>query len=163
MDQQPGHFQEVALLRQIFNGIAGVAQHSPLAIQEGDLAVAGTGVSEARVDGDRTGLSAQLPDVDVDLALRPHQDWKLNLLLAQGQTGYLGNGMHSGLGHGGILRPHPIVVIKAKAGEMAAAQESCIPAPSSPLKTSTSPVRPATSRMPRGTCNQGLRVPVLWI
>jgi hypothetical protein len=74
VDQQPGHLEERALLGELLDRVAGVAQDPALAVEERDRARARARVRVAGVVGDRAGQRAQLADVDRDLALGADED-----------------------------------------------------------------------------------------
>jgi hypothetical protein len=64
VQQQVGGFQEVALSRQLFDGVAAVAKNPFFAVDERDGALAGFGVGETRV----IGQQAEVGLVDLDLS-----------------------------------------------------------------------------------------------
>ena len=70
VDQQIGHLDEHGLADQLLNRNPPVAENPLLAVDEGDAAVAGGGVHEARVKRDVTGFTAQRTDIDTLLAFR---------------------------------------------------------------------------------------------
>jgi hypothetical protein len=92
VQQQPHHLDEMALLRELFDRVAGVAQDALLAVQEGDLRQAGAGVAEARVVGDGAGLGAQLANVDGDFTFAADHHRQIDLLVTESEFGGLGNG-----------------------------------------------------------------------
>jgi hypothetical protein len=49
--EQPGHFQEAGLVRQLLDRVAAIAEDSLVAVDEGDRAAAGGGIHERRVIG----------------------------------------------------------------------------------------------------------------
>ena len=70
VDQQIGDLDEGGLLDQLLNRNAAITQNSPLPVHKGDLAVAGGGIHEARVEGHITGFTAEPGDVDRLFPLR---------------------------------------------------------------------------------------------
>ena len=70
VDQQIGYLDEHGLADQLLDRNPPVAENPLLAVDEGDAAVAGGGVHEARVKRDVTGFTAQRTDIDTLLAFR---------------------------------------------------------------------------------------------
>ena len=62
--EQVGRLGEEGLFGQILDGDAPVAQDTLVAVDEGDVALAGTRIAVARVQGDIAGVVAQGGDVD---------------------------------------------------------------------------------------------------
>ncbi len=73
IDDQEADLDERGLVGQLFDWNAAVAQNAFLSIEKGNPALAGTGVSIARVHGDVAGLSPELADVDGFLVLRARE------------------------------------------------------------------------------------------
>ena len=88
-DDQVGHLDEGGFLRQLLDGDAAVAQDALLAVDEGDLALAGTGVAVAVVQRDVAGLVAQRGDVHRALLFGAFDNRKLAALSVQYQFGSL--------------------------------------------------------------------------
>ena len=84
-NQHPRHLDEAGLGGELLDGDAAIAEDALLAVDEGDGAAADARVAQGRVVGDQAGLIAQLGDVDGPLALGPHQDGQLDLLIVDGQ------------------------------------------------------------------------------
>ncbi len=80
VDQQIAHLEERAVLGQLFDGEAAIAEDALLAIDEGDLALAAAGVAVARVHGDETGFTAELLAIDGAFAFGALNDVELDLL-----------------------------------------------------------------------------------
>jgi hypothetical protein len=64
VEQQVAGVEEVALLRQLLDGVAAVQQFTLVAVDVCDGAVAGRCAQEARVVGELAGLRVELADVD---------------------------------------------------------------------------------------------------
>ena len=83
--QQPRHLEERALLRELFNRIAAIAQDALLAIDEGDRALARTRVAITRIERDQAGGRTQLADVGCGFVLRANNDGQVERLAFVGQ------------------------------------------------------------------------------
>ena len=77
VDQQVGNLEEAALLGEILDGVAAIAQDAPFTVDEADLARRTASVLVARIERDQPALGPELSDVDRTFAFRAHQDWKL--------------------------------------------------------------------------------------
>jgi len=58
VDEQISHFDEPAVLRELLDWDAAVAQDALFAVEERDRALRRRGVHESRVEGDEAGLRA---------------------------------------------------------------------------------------------------------
>jgi len=58
VNQQIGHFYKFAFCGQIGDIVAAIAQNAFFAVNKGDVAGAGAGVTEARIIGDQARLFA---------------------------------------------------------------------------------------------------------
>ena len=93
VQQEPHDLDEVALLRQLLDRVAGVPQYALLPIQERDLALARTRVAKARVVGDGAGLGAQLANIERDFAFAADHHRQVEFLIPEGELGGLRNGL----------------------------------------------------------------------
>ena len=69
VDEQVGGLDEGAFFRQFRDVVAAVAQDAFFAVDEGDGALAGTGVAVAGIERDAAGLVSEREDVDPHFAL----------------------------------------------------------------------------------------------
>jgi hypothetical protein len=83
--QQIGDFEEVAVLRQLFDRVAAVQQLTLITIDEGDLRLATGRGKETGVVGEQAGLGAQGTDVDDIVAMHSHHHGKLVTLAIYSQ------------------------------------------------------------------------------
>ncbi|OGH04434.1 MAG: hypothetical protein A2426_01835 [Candidatus Lambdaproteobacteria bacterium RIFOXYC1_FULL_56_13] len=58
-----GHFQEGGIFAQVLDLVAPVAEDALFPVEEGNGAVAGPGVAETRIKGDRPALGPKFGDV----------------------------------------------------------------------------------------------------
>ena len=70
VDEQVSGLDEGAFLRELGDVVAAVLEDAFFAVDEGDRALAGTGVSVARVERDAAGFCAKRADVDSDFSFR---------------------------------------------------------------------------------------------
>ncbi len=68
VQQQPGNFDKVGLLCQLFDGVSAITQNPFFAINECDRAVARSGAGEGGINSNGPGLRSQLANVDADFA-----------------------------------------------------------------------------------------------
>ncbi|MGX1369881.1 hypothetical protein RKD19_005240 [Streptomyces canus] len=68
VDQEVGDLQERGALGQLLDRVAAVPEDAGLAVEVGDGGFIGGGVAVAAVQGDQTGLGAELPDVEALVA-----------------------------------------------------------------------------------------------
>ena len=80
VQQQVAQFQEVGLLGELFDGIAPVEQGARIAVDVGDVGVAGRRGNESRVVGE-IALAGQAADVDDILAKTGFEDGKFDGLI----------------------------------------------------------------------------------
>ena len=93
VDDEVGGLEKDGLVGQIFDAVTAVAKDALLAIDERDVAAAGTGVGKTVIVGDVTGLIAQRAHIDGMLVLRTDHDGQLDLRPArQGEFGFVGVG-----------------------------------------------------------------------
>ena len=64
VEQQIADFQEIAVLGQLVDRIAAVQQDAFVAVDEGDLGLAGRRRSETRIIGEHAGILVERADVD---------------------------------------------------------------------------------------------------
>src|SRR5687767_9397227 len=64
VNQQVGHFNEIAITGQLLDRITAVTENSPLAIEEGNRTGGGTSVHVPLIQCDVAGFAAQLGNVD---------------------------------------------------------------------------------------------------
>ena len=96
VDEEIRRLDEVGFLREFLDAVAAVTQDTLLAVDEGDLGLAGAGVGVAVVEGDVAGLVAQLADVDPALAFGTDDDGEDDVFTVQFESGVLG--AHGGVG-----------------------------------------------------------------
>jgi hypothetical protein len=84
MDQQPGDLEIVALLRQLFDRVAPVAQDALFPVDEGDRALAPAGIGVSGVERNQPGLAAQARDVERGFVLAAGYDRQIDGTLAVG-------------------------------------------------------------------------------
>ncbi len=84
VDEQPSHFEEGALRRQLLDRIPAVAQDAFLAVDERDIALAGACVSEARVERDEPRGRPELPDIQCEFPFRTFNEVKRDRAVTQG-------------------------------------------------------------------------------
>jgi hypothetical protein len=89
LDEQPGRLEERRRRHrhQLLDRDAAVAQDPGFAVDEGDRRLARSGVDEAVVEGDQSGLSPQLRDVEAPFALGAHDHGQLDLSVAVSENG----------------------------------------------------------------------------
>ena len=87
VDQQVGRLDEVGLLGELFDAVAAVAQDALLAVDEGDLGLAGAGVGVAVVESDVAGVVTQLADIDPAFAFGADDDGEDDFLVVQFERG----------------------------------------------------------------------------
>ena len=88
VDQQVGDFEEGALLRQLLDGIAAVEEDAAIAVDVGDLRLAGGGRHETRIVGEQAVVFLQRRDVQYIGTDRGRIRLELRAL-AGGQVGQL--------------------------------------------------------------------------
>ena len=69
VENEVSGLEEGGLLGELLNGVAAIAQNALLAVDVGDLRLAGRRVDESGVDHDVAGLVEQTPDAVTDLAV----------------------------------------------------------------------------------------------
>lgn len=74
IDEQIRRLDECGLLRHFLDGNAPVAQDAALAIDESDFALARAGVAVAVIEGDVSGLRAQIGDIHRLFVFRADDD-----------------------------------------------------------------------------------------
>lgn len=98
VDDEVGGLDEGGVLGDLFDGDAAVAEDAFFAVYEGDGALAGAGVGVAVIEGDETGLGAELGDVEGQLAFGSAEHGELVGLAIKFE---LGEEFGLGLWHGG--------------------------------------------------------------
>ena len=96
VQQQVAGFQEVAVLGQLFDGVAAVQQLALVAIDVGDGGLAGGGREEARVIREHASLGIELADVDhirADIAL-VHRHFHTGSAIAERQRCFVVSEFH---------------------------------------------------------------------
>ena len=100
VDEQIGGLDEVGLLSEFFDAVAAIAKDTLLAVDEGNLGLAGAGVGVAVVESDVAGLVAQLADVDPAFAFGTDDDGEDDVFTVQVESGVLS--AHGGGGVAGV-------------------------------------------------------------
>ncbi len=101
-DQEVRRLYEARPFGQIFDGIAAIAEDAFLAVDEGDLALAGARVAVAAIECDEPGFGAQLRDIDGRLGFRADNDRHFIALAVVTQSSVLGH--EESPNRAGILR-----------------------------------------------------------
>ena len=89
VDEKVCRLDEIGLLGEFFDAVAAIAEDALLAVDEGDLGLAGAGVGVAVVEGDVAGLVAQLADVDPAFAFGADDDGEDDIFAVQVESGVL--------------------------------------------------------------------------
>ncbi len=97
VDEQVAGLDEGRLLGQLLDRVAPVAQDAGVTVDVGDLRGGGTGVGEARIQGDHAQRGQQLGDLHARGALGGRDHLQLQLLPAEFQRAG-GRGLDGGLG-----------------------------------------------------------------
>jgi len=87
VDQQIADVGESRLLGDLFDRVAAIPQDPLLAVDEGDRALARTGVAVPGIERDGAGLLAQGGDIEAHLALRTDHDRELQFVSFHRQLG----------------------------------------------------------------------------
>src|SRR5206468_8479633 len=98
VDQQVGDLQEGALLRQLLDRVAAVAQDPGIPVQVGDGARARAGVAVPVVERDQSGPFAKIADIDSVVAGGAADQRQLDAASVQAQRGSVWNA-HRLVGH----------------------------------------------------------------
>ena len=84
--QQVGRLEEVGLLGKLVDGVAAVAEHPRLTVEQGDGAARLGGVPVTGVEGHQPGLGSQPGDVDGALTVGSFHQRKGELLAVDAET-----------------------------------------------------------------------------